>query len=318
MPTSSRGSTENLDPAPLRVTFVGQQPQRFERIRHVGPVDSHGVARLLREHDAYLAASRDDPCSNALLEALACGLPAVYLDERGASRARRRRGRAVRDAARSCRTRSRGSRAISTGTASRSASRRSPRWPTRTFDVLGDRRDLALESLPVQNYARRAVTSARFRLDRRLDRAAVARAHDVLYESDAWTQASWLGAQALKNPLDLWVYQEIMVETRPELVVETGTYRGGSALYLASLCDLLNRGEVVSIDIEPMREDYPEHPRITYLAGRSSTDPGVIEEVRERGRRASRYSSSSTPTTRRATSRRSSRPTRHSFPSAAT
>jgi cephalosporin hydroxylase len=134
----------------------------------------------------------------------------------------------------------------------------------------------------VQNYARRAVTSARFRIDRRLDRAAVSRAHDVLYESDAWTNATWLGAQALKNPLDLWVYQEIMFQTEPELVVETGTYRGGSALYLASLCDLMGRGEVVSIDIEPERDDYPEHPRITYLGGRSSTDPAVVDEVRQR------------------------------------
>jgi cephalosporin hydroxylase len=134
----------------------------------------------------------------------------------------------------------------------------------------------------VQNYARRAIRSARFRLDRRLDRAAVGRAHDVLYESDAWTEATWLGAQALKNPLDLWVYQEIMFETKPELVVETGTYRGGSALYLASLCDLIGRGEVVSIDVEPRRDDYPEHRRLTYLAGRSSTDPAVVEEVRER------------------------------------
>jgi len=129
---------------------------------------------------------------------------------------------------------------------------------------------------------RRALTAARFRLDRRLDRLAVARAHDVLYLSDAWTKATWLGAQALKNPLDLWVYQEIMAETRPELVVETGTYRGGSAFYLASVCDLLGAGEVVSIDVEPVREDYPEHPRITYLGGRSSTAPEVVATVRER------------------------------------
>ena len=134
----------------------------------------------------------------------------------------------------------------------------------------------------MQNYPRRAFRSARFRLDRRLDRAALSRAHDVLYGSDAWTKATWLGAQALKNPLDLWVYQEIMFETKPELVVETGTYRGGSASYLASLCDLLGRGEVISIDIEPARDDYPQHPRITYLAGRSSTEPAVVDEVRER------------------------------------
>jgi cephalosporin hydroxylase len=134
----------------------------------------------------------------------------------------------------------------------------------------------------VQNYLRRAYTSARFRTDRRLDRAAVARAHDVLYESDAWTKARWLGTQALKNPLDLWIYQEIVVETRPALIVETGTYRGGSALYLASLCDLVGTGEVVSIDVESLRGDYPEHRRITYLGGRSSTDAGVVEEVRDR------------------------------------
>jgi len=134
---------------------------------------------------------------------------------------------------------------------------------------------------------RRAVNAVSFRVARRFDRAAVSRAHEVFYASNAWTQATWLGSQALKNPLDLWVYQEIMAETRPDVVVETGTYRGGSAHFLASVCDLLGAGEVVSIDIEPLREDYPQHPRITYLAGRSSTDEGVLAEVRERvdGRR---------------------------------
>ncbi|MGH3133140.1 MAG: CmcI family methyltransferase [Gaiellaceae bacterium] len=134
----------------------------------------------------------------------------------------------------------------------------------------------------MENYLRRAKNAVAFRAARRLDRAAVSRAHDVFYASNAWTKASWLGSQALKNPLDLWVYQEIMAETRPDLVVETGTYRGGSAAFLASICDLLGTGEVVSIDIEPLRDDYPQHPRITYLAGRSSTDPEVVAEIRAR------------------------------------
>ena len=139
----------------------------------------------------------------------------------------------------------------------------------------------------MENYLRRGVRGARYRVGKRLDRAAVSRAHDVLYLSDAWTEATWVGAQALKNPLDLWVYQEIVVATRPELIVETGTYRGGSAFFLASICDLLGVGEIVSIDIEPVRDDYPAHPRITYLGGRSSTDPDVLATIRERaeGRR---------------------------------
>jgi cephalosporin hydroxylase len=132
------------------------------------------------------------------------------------------------------------------------------------------------------NPFRRAYRSTSWRAGRRLDRAAVARAHDVFYESDAWTKATWLGTQSLKNPLDLWVYQEIVAETRPALIVETGTWRGGSALFLASVCDLLGEGEVVSIDVAPLRDDYPRHPRITYVAERSSTDPEVVAEIAER------------------------------------
>jgi glycosyltransferase involved in cell wall biosynthesis len=73
----------NLDAERYEVTFAGRTAQRFERIRAVGAIDSHALADLLRTQDVYLAPSRDDPCSNALLEALACGLPAAYLDSGG-------------------------------------------------------------------------------------------------------------------------------------------------------------------------------------------------------------------------------------------
>ena len=73
----------NLDWERYELTFVGRAPIRFERIHAVGPVASAEVAELLCSHDVYVAPSRDDPCSNALLEALACGLPAVYLASGG-------------------------------------------------------------------------------------------------------------------------------------------------------------------------------------------------------------------------------------------
>jgi cephalosporin hydroxylase len=122
----------------------------------------------------------------------------------------------------------------------------------------------------------------------RLDLRRLRRASRIVYEWGAWGKTHWLGVQVAKNPLDLWVFQEIVAETKPDVIVETGTYRGGSALYFASLCDLLGSGEVISIDLEPLKPDYPAHPRITYLGGRSSTDPNVIEEVESRvgGRRA--------------------------------
>jgi glycosyltransferase involved in cell wall biosynthesis len=74
---------DHVDLDRFEVVFVGRTSLSFERIRVVGPLPSEPLAELLRAHDVYLAASRDDPCSNALLEALACGLPAAYLRSGG-------------------------------------------------------------------------------------------------------------------------------------------------------------------------------------------------------------------------------------------
>jgi len=73
----------NADHDRVEITFVGRTSLPFERIRTVAPVGSEALAEILRGQDVYLAASRDDPCSNALLEGLACGLPAVYLRSGG-------------------------------------------------------------------------------------------------------------------------------------------------------------------------------------------------------------------------------------------
>jgi cephalosporin hydroxylase len=96
---------------------------------------------------------------------------------------------------------------------------------------------------------------------------------------------SWLGHQTLKCPLDLWIYQELMVRTRPDVIIETGTAYGGSALFMASVFDLIGHGEVISIDVGP-NPARPRHPRIDYVLG-SSTDPELVAAVTQRvsGRR---------------------------------
>ena len=73
----------NADHDRVEITFVGRASVPLEKICTVAPVGSDALAEILRGHDVYLAASRDDPCSNALLEGLACGLPAVYLRSGG-------------------------------------------------------------------------------------------------------------------------------------------------------------------------------------------------------------------------------------------
>lgn len=71
---------DHLDWSRFEFTFVGRLSTPLRRARVIPPVDSHGVAHALREHDLYVMASLHEACSNALLEALACGLPAVYVD----------------------------------------------------------------------------------------------------------------------------------------------------------------------------------------------------------------------------------------------
>ena len=80
------------------------------------------------------------------------------------------------------------------------------------------------------------------------------------------TSTFWLGQPVWKTPLDLWVFQEIIAETKPDVIIEAGTYKGGSAFYMASVCDLLNHGRVITMDIKEF-PGRPAHPRITYLIG---------------------------------------------------
>ena len=61
-----------------------------------------------------------------------------------------------------------------------------------------------------------------------------------------WRNTFWMGHQVLKCPLDLWQYQEILHDLRPDLIVETGTAFGGSALFLAHALDLLGAGRVIT------------------------------------------------------------------------
>jgi len=106
--------------------------------------------------------------------------------------------------------------------------------------------------------------------------------HRLYYDGveKTWKDTRWMGATVWKCPLDLWIYQEIIWEQRPDLVVECGTAHGGSALFMANILDLVGRGRVVTIDIT----DYgarPVHPRIEYILG-SSVDAKTLQTVKSK------------------------------------
>jgi len=74
---------ENLDFSKYEMTFVGNSPIEFKNIKWIKPLPSKELAEILKQHDIYITASQNDPCSNSLIEALSCGLPAVVLNDGG-------------------------------------------------------------------------------------------------------------------------------------------------------------------------------------------------------------------------------------------
>jgi cephalosporin hydroxylase len=101
--------------------------------------------------------------------------------------------------------------------------------------------------------------------------------HQMYYNSMIWLNTYWLGVPVQKCPLDLWIYQEIISEIRPDVIIESGTADGGSAYFLATICDMLQHGRVLTIDLIP--KPRPPHPRIIYLTG-SSVSAEIYNTVR--------------------------------------
>jgi cephalosporin hydroxylase len=50
----------------------------------------------------------------------------------------------------------------------------------------------------------------------------------------------------------MWILQEIISEIKPDFIVETGTFKGGGALFLATVLRLVNeKGRILNVDIKP-------------------------------------------------------------------
>lgn len=102
--------------------------------------------------------------------------------------------------------------------------------------------------------------------------------HDFPY---GW---AWAGVPVVQFPADIIRLQEIIWDTEPDLIIETGTKHGGSAIFFASMLRLLgNYGTVVTVDIRPQAEDgllrsHSFAQDITVVTG-GSTDPKSVKRV---------------------------------------
>jgi cephalosporin hydroxylase len=118
-------------------------------------------------------------------------------------------------------------------------------------------------------------------------KAVVNRFNELWYSSGTtWRDNRWMGIPTLQNPMDVWIIQELLVETKPDFVVEAGSYHGGSAAIWAMVLEQVNpKGRVITIDIEDMMKEARDlqivRERVDFLLG-SSTAPEIVADVARR------------------------------------
>ncbi len=109
----------------------------------------------------------------------------------------------------------------------------------------------------------------------------------LFHEVPVWTHMWFQNVAIEKNPLDLWMMQQIIYEIRPDFIIETGTFRGGSALYWAYTLNGmgLENSRVFTCDIQDLTQTAATNPLwkkyVTFFKG-SSISPEIINDIAAR------------------------------------
>jgi len=126
------------------------------------------------------------------------------------------------------------------------------------------------------------------------DAAFVAKTSDWLHHAQERKysyQFDWMGLPIIQYPQDVLAMQELVWSIKPDLIIETGIARGGSAIFYASLLELNAMcggpadAKVVAIDIDIRdhnRQAIEEHPmasRLHMIEG-SSIDSDIVAQVK--------------------------------------
>lgn len=102
-------------------------------------------------------------------------------------------------------------------------------------------------------------------------------AAQVFHKRGPVKQGTWRGHRVIKYPTDLLTYAELIHELKPDFIIETGLKYGGSALFLADICRLNNKGKVISIEVDE-NCIAPKHTKLEVIYGDSTSKP-VIDKV---------------------------------------
>lgn len=118
-------------------------------------------------------------------------------------------------------------------------------------------------------------------------RSVVDQFHCLWYSSEAPAAVHWQGHPILKSPFDLWMYQQLIAASKPDVIIETGTHRGGSALFFSHVAQLAGHPmDVLTIDFNPKLAYDPAPHRIVPIRGISTADATFAQVRGHLARRA--------------------------------
>jgi len=119
------------------------------------------------------------------------------------------------------------------------------------------------------------------------DQQIIKRFNDIYAKSEVWRHTTWLGVLSVQTPCDNWIMQEIIHEVKPDFIIETGTFLGGTALYYAMVLEQINKnGKVLTVDIKDSRDKKVLgsnlcKERVEFIKG-DSVSKEVIDKLSER------------------------------------
>ncbi len=118
------------------------------------------------------------------------------------------------------------------------------------------------------------------------DEEIIKRFNQIYYYSGVVQKTTWMGVKVGQNPCDPWMMQEIIYQIKPDFIIETGTWFGGSALYYAMLLEQLdNSGKVITVDIKDYGDQTAAQSplfkkNVIFLEG-DSVSPAILNKIKE-------------------------------------
>jgi cephalosporin hydroxylase len=100
------------------------------------------------------------------------------------------------------------------------------------------------------------------------------------FYTEEWKNVYYNGINIFKYPSDIITYREIIFDTKPEVIIETGTCKGTSSLMLydAMVSAGVENPLVVTVDIREHPGKTPRIPGIISLIG-SSLNHSIVQKI---------------------------------------